>query len=484
MKSRLSLKTFLFCLVPSIAILYFAPRWPDFAKSLWPSMPEMANEKIPKNLGWTGLLLAGGLFLMAFVGHLLSPEYAAKRSRRAIPELLRGLIRYGVLAFCVAMILHFVWGESVTPIFGALGIGGIALGFALQETLSNFFAGVALLLDQPFAQGDWIKIGDRAEGEVEQVTWRATKIRTRDNDYQIFPNSVVAKEVIVNFRQPSLVHAIRLGIGTSYDDAPDKVKRVILEVVGNVSKVMKKPEPVVHLKVYADFSINYELKCYIEDYERRPMIEDDVMHRIWYAFRRENINIPFPIQTVYEHHIPYTAPLEKQKSVELEKILGTVPIFATLGKEEVSSLAQASRVLDYGRGEMVIRQGDPGDTMFMIVAGSARVSIHAEDGSEKVVARLSAGDVFGEMSLLTGDPRTASVMAEDAVILVAVSKGALLPILSARPEFAEKIAEIITLRKQGLGRAQAESALEASQGAEAKSATQSLLGRIRSFFRI
>ncbi len=484
MKLRSILKVFLFCLTPSAAILYFAPRWPGFAQAYLPSMPELASEKIPKNIGWTGICVSGVFALVAVLGHFLSPEYAAKRSRRAMPALLRDLIRYGIFAFCVALILHFVWGESVTPIFGALGIGGVVLGFALQETLSNFFAGLALLLEQPFAQGDWIKIGDKAEGEVEHITWRATKIRTRDNDYEIFPNSVVAKEVIVNYRQPSLVHAIRLHIGTSYDNSPDHVKRVVLDVVANVVKILKKPEPIVYLKAYADFSINYELKCFIEEYERRPMIEDDVMHRIWYAFRREKIDIPYPIQTVYEHRIPYEVTREKTKTVDVAKILATVPIFTTLGQEQVSALADASRVLDYGRGEVVIRQTDSGDTLFAIVGGAARVSIRAEDGSDKVVARLSAGEVFGEMSLLTGDPRTATVTAEDALVLIAVSKDALFPILTAHAELAEKMAEIVTLRKQGLDRVQAESSLDAAKRAEVKGATQNLLGRIRKFFRI
>ena len=437
-----------------------------------------------------GLLLVEGLTLVEEAVSrgrvreiLLSPEMAHRRGKPEMPALLRDLIRYGTFIFLAAIILRALWGDKVTPIIGALGIGGVVLGFALQETLSNFFAGLALLAERPFAQGDWIRVGDNAEGIVEHITWRATKIQTRDSDYMMFPNSSVAKEVIVNFGLPSRHHAIRLRVGTSYDDPPDKVKKVLLDVVAGVPAVLRDPAPFVYVKEYADFSINYEIKCFIEDYSRRPLIEDDIMNRIWYAFRRSDIEIPFPIQTTYEYRIPWHARTEKGR-IEIESVLSRVPIFEPLTKEDRARLAEKTTVLYFGRGEPVIRQGDPGEALYAIVSGAARVAVRGQDGMERDVARLGAGEVFGEMSLLTGDPRTASVYAEDWLVLCAVSKDALLPLLSATPAVAEKMAEIVTLRKQGLDRAHAEAALSGAQRSEVQAATRSLLGRIRSFFRL
>lgn len=480
-----SLFKILFLLViPSAALVVGAPYWQDLVSGGADWMGPFSQAERIRNIGWTGLWLGAAFSLVWGVGYLLSPQRAQTRGRRPMPALLRDLIRYGIFVFCAALILRHFWGDTVAPIFGALGIGGVVLGFALQETLSNFFAGLALLLEQPFQQGDWVRIGDRPEGEVEHITWRATKLRTRDNDYQILPNSMVAKEVILNFKQPNEVHAIRLAIGTSYNDPPDKVKRVVLQVVASVAEILKTPAPIVYLKSYADFSINYECKCFIEDYSRRPVIEDDAMHRLWYAFRREGIEIPFPIQTVYEHRVPYTIDEEKQKGVDIAKILSTIPIFQSLGPEQIAQLAVSSRSLDFGRGEVVVRQGDGGDAMFAIVGGEAKVLIRLEDGTEKSVATLGPGDVFGEMSLLTGEPRTATVAAEGALVVVSVSKSALLPILTAHPELSEKMAETVALRKQGLTRAQGEGTLDAAKRAEVKGAAQSLLGRIRSYFKL
>ena len=483
------LKILILLVLPSAVLLYIVSRWSkELAEDLRPTLGLDDGQAASLTVGLfkgakTIFWLSISIVVVSVLSYFLSPELARRRGKHPMPALLRDLIRYGAFIFCAALILRWVWGEGVTPLIGALGIGGVVLGFALQETLSNFFAGLALLAEQPFDLGDWVRIGDKPEGQVEHITWRATKIRTRDNDYQIFPNSTVAKEVIVNFRQPTLDHAIRISIGTSYDDPPDVVKQSLLEVLSSVRAVLKTPAPVVYLKSYGDSSINYEVKCYVEDYERRPLIEDEIMHRIWYAFRRADIEIPFPIRTVYMNQV---SPEERRPKgrVDVERVLRSTALFGLLSAEELSRLATRAHVLHFGSGEPVIRQGDPGETLFVIVSGSARIVVRVEDGGEREVAKLSAGDFFGEMSLLTGDPRTATVYADEMLVLCAVSKTAFLPILSADPTLAEKLAEIVTLRRQGLTKAQAEAALDGARKTEVQTGTRTLLGRIRSFFNI
>ncbi|HVR72783.1 MAG TPA: mechanosensitive ion channel family protein [Planctomycetota bacterium] len=478
MRRRALLKILFLCLLPSAGLL---------AVAYVPGLRERVglggvSEEFLRGIAQSCFWISASLLLISLVNHLFfSPEMAKRRGRQEPPALLRDLIRYGLFIISIAVVLRVIWGEQVTPILGALGVGGVVLGFALQETLNNFFAGLALLLEQPFTRGDWIRIGDRTEGVVEHITWRATKIRTRDNDYEIYPNSVVAKEVIVNFRQPSTVHAIRLQVGTSYDDPPSLVRKTILDVLDGVPDVRKMPAPVVYLKAFADFSINYNIKCYIEDYDRRPVIEDQIMDRIWYAFRRAGIEIPFPIQTVFEYRMPWWAKRER-KGVDLESTLAAVPLFSRLSIEQVKALASGARTLEFSSGEPVIRQGDPGDTLYVVCSGAARVALKSEDGSERTVARLQPGEFFGEMSLLTGDARAASVHADGALTVAIVPKAALEPILAATPEVAEEIVHVVIQRRQGLDRAHAEAALDTARRAEVEIASKNLLGRIRSFF--
>ncbi len=475
MLKRSFFKILFFLLVPSVAALLFVYYyWTRF-------FPNLPPNKTAEHIAETLVGLSAALLFISLVSGLLSPEFSRRHFKVEVPQLLRDLIRYGLFIVIAALILNQIWEGVLTPVVGALGIGGVVLGFALQETLSNFFAGLALLLEQPFSQGDWIRIGDRAEGQVEHITWRATKIRTRDNDYQIFPNNVVAKEIILNYRMPSRVHAIRIRVGTSYNDSPDLVKKTLLDILPGVPAVLKRPAPSVYVKEYADFSINYEMRCFIEEYDRRPEIEDQILHRIWFAFKRHGIEIPFPIRTVYHSRIPAPGPPE-ERLARIESAILAVPIFAALSAEERALLASCSRLEDFGGGEMVIRQGDPGETLYTILSGSVRISVRSEDGPEKTVAHLGAGEFFGEMSLLTGDPRSASVYAEEPLVLCAVSKSALLPILQSNPAAAEKTAELVTLRRQGLDKLKAETALDAEKRVEVQGAARKLFDRIKLFF--
>jgi hypothetical protein len=187
-------------------------------------------------------------------------------------------------------------------------------------------------------------------------------------------------------------------VGASYKDAPDKVKSVLRDVVLAVPGVIQEPRPIIYLKSYGDFSINYEIKCYIEDYVNRPVIEDRIMHRIWYAFRRAGIEIPFPTQTSYEYKMP-SEPDAAAGPIDLKAVLGGVSVFEHLSEEERGHLAERASLLDFGTGEAIVRQGEPGDSLYVVVSGAVRVALRER-------RRRGADSTFGprtlEMALLTG----------------------------------------------------------------------------------
>jgi CRP-like cAMP-binding protein len=345
-------------------------------------------------------------------------------------------------------------------------------------------------------------VGDGKAGQVEHITWRAVKIRTFDNEYIIYPNSVVSKERVTNFSLPTPVQALRISVGTSYDDPPDVVKAAIREVLAGVPGVLADPAPSIYTTAYADFSVNYEIKFYVGDYGPHRPIQDQVMTRLWYGFRRRGIEIPFPIRHVFHHGAgapvepagitdqasgAVAAPEAKapaNAAVGLDGVLAAVPIFEGLSREDLRCISGGAVGIEFAEGERVIAQGEAGSALYAIVRGTARVALRGSDGTERDVAALKRGDVFGEMSLLTGDPRTASVYATSHLSVAEVGKEALAPVLAEREGLAARMAELMILRKEGLDRTRASGPMDAARRAEMAASSHTLLGRICAFFGI
>lgn len=195
-------------------------------------------------------------------------------------------------------------GVSVTPILTALGVGGLAVALALQETLSNFFAGVHLLLSQPIRVGDFVKLETAQEGYVADIGWRSTKLRTLQQNIVVVPNSKMAQSILTNYSMPERRLAMPIPIGVGYAADPDQVERVLLEearaATGLVPGLLADPAPVVRfVPGFGDSSLNFTLTCHVREYEDQGAVQHELHKRILTRFRREGIEIPFPHRTVH-----------------------------------------------------------------------------------------------------------------------------------------------------------------------------------------
>ena len=167
----------------------------------------------------------------------------------------------------------------------------------MQPILTNFFAGVVLAIERPFRINDWIQVNDY-EGMVTKMTWRTTYIRTRDNDNIIFPNANIAQETIINFLYPHPLHLVRVYVGAHYRTPPYRIQRALLDAAGRVEGVLDNPIAAVYVTDFAESSIQYELRIWIDDMARLPKIASEARQEVWEEFRRAGIVIPFPIRTL------------------------------------------------------------------------------------------------------------------------------------------------------------------------------------------
>jgi small-conductance mechanosensitive channel/CRP-like cAMP-binding protein len=433
-----------------------------------------AGLRLIETLAW----LAGIVVALSFVTNTALMRREGDQYEARYPKLLVDILRLILVLVGACFVISGVWDMDLGGLLTAVGLSSIVLGLALQNTLDNVMAGIAVLFERPFQVGDWVTVGT-ITGEVLEMNWRSVRVRTRSRDLVVVPNSVIGKETLVNLSRPTRVHAESHTLGFSYDDAPNDVKRVLLEVVRSTAGVLAEPPPVARTVNYAAYAIEYQVKFFIEDYVRLMEINDEFMTRVWYAARRNGLEIPFPTQTTYEYRREAPAAAPEAPPAE---VLARVPLFGPLEPAELESLSSASERLDFGRGERVVQQGAPGDTLYVVLAGTALVTIKTEDGVEREVARLSHGEFFGEMALLTGEPRSASVSALDDLVVRVIDKDALQGVLLRRPALVQEMAEIVELRRQGLRAVKDMSAAPPEQKAALQRSAGELVQRMRRFF--
>ena len=349
---------------------------------------------------------------------------------------------------------------------------------ALQNTLDNVMAGIAVLFEQPFQVGDWVTVGS-ITGEVMEMNWRSVRVRTRGRDLVVVPNSVIGKETLINLSRPTRAHAETHLLGFSYDDPPNKVKRVLLGVVRSTRGVLAEPSPVIRTLSYAAYAIEYQVRFFIDDYARQMDINDEFMTRVWYAAKRNGLTIPFPTQTSFEYRRETPAtPVEEPPA----GVLAKVPVFVPLEPAELESLAHECERLDFGRGERIVHEGEPGDAMYVVLDGTAVVSVATGNGDEREVARLARGEFFGEMALLTGEPRSAGVTVAEDLSVLRIHKDSLQAVLARRPGLMQEMAEIVEARRAGLRAAKELQAATPEQKAHVQRSAGELVQRIRRFF--
>jgi small-conductance mechanosensitive channel len=432
----------------------------------------------PKNSWeWTMRLVSILLWMsVAFVGVRALNELVflifRKRKGYEAPSLMRDLFSLVAYVTLLAVILKLHFQDLS---FGALLSGsallGIILGLALQDTLGNLFAGISLHADKPFQVGDVITVG-KWTGVVMSITWRAVKIKTFSNHIVLVSNSSIAKESIEVCPRDGQ-NARIVFFGALYTDSPVKVIHVVREAVRECENVLRYMTPVVRIRNLGDFSVEYEVKYWLSDYARYNDTDALIRQRIWYAFRRNGLSFAFPTRTL--HMEPAPAQNGGRHDAEtLTERLSAVDIFSPLTASELSALASGSCGHVYAPGEIIIRAGDDGSSMFVIHRGSVDVRVDS-NGTPRTIKTLGEGDFFGEMGLFTGEPRTASVVAAEETEVLEIGHDAVRPLFQANPELVEALSHTINERRAGL-------AANASVAVTDEDHPDGLLGRIKRFF--
>lgn len=421
---------------------------------------QLFNKLSDRQYGERGLLLLDHFFRLIKIGLWLALIIAAVRYidflifraalRNSNQNELSSLLR-NVFSIIIYIVAFFVVFNSQYPkvdlaaLFTTSTILGIVIGLALQDTLGNLFAGLAMQADQPFQVGDVISISNRGQGVIENVSWRGVKIRTFQNKLLVISNSVLGKETIEVAPKDNL-NANIVFFNTLYANSPTKTIQLVREAVRQIDNVSQKMRPVVRIRNLGDSGIEFEVKYWLEDFTKFNDTDALIRQRIWYVFQREHIEFAYPTRTIHVETKPQEAAFDEADNSIFER-LSCIPVFSPLSDEETRKLAKGTNIRVYAPGEAIVHKGNEGNSMFAIIRGAVKVQI-PENGISKTINRLTQNDFFGEMSLLTGQPRSATVIAEEETEVLQIKKKALKPIFESNPTLVQSVCKIIEERRE------------------------------------
>ena len=427
--------------------------------------------------------------LLATIGRsavvLVLDAIATRRLSTAVPKIIHQIVQ-GIVYFVILLAILRSGGVEPGQILTTSALLTAVIGLSLQETLGNLFAGLAVQLQRPFDVGDWIQFDTDPKhiGKVVEINWRATRLVTLDRLELVVPNGLLAKSPLKNFSKPTIVVRRSIYVQAGYETPPPTVQAAIMKALEDAPLVLKEPVPTVVSSEFKESGIEYWVRFFINDFDRRDIADGGVRDRIWYAFQRAGIRVPFPQRQIEMHHVSEQSKARdfERKASKREQALEKVDFLQVVSPTQRRELAERATIRLFSPGEFIVRQGDVSAELFIILRGEVAVVLEA-DKVHKEVTRLSTGKFFGEMALVTGEKRRASVRAASECELLVIDHEAFKRVLEESPAIAEQLSQVLADRQVELDEHAAKASTSERSGAS-KEQSSMLLQRIRKWFAI
>ncbi len=399
--------------------------------------------------------------IIRFIEGLFVEIFAQLGRECPLTRLSRGLLRLIVMLGVAFILIKYQMKFDIAVLLTSTAILTGVIGFAMQGVLGNLLAGMSLHASRSVSIGDWIEV-DGEIGKVILVNWRETRVRTLGGHIVIVPNGRLADLTIRNFSSPTTLRRHKVAVAASYGDKPGDVIESLIEAAQSVPMVEKRPAPDAYVTGFKDFCIEYVLRFWSRQYEQRVMIEGNVMRMIWYKFNRRGIEIPFPMSgRVLGNFMEavHAQKFEKPLASEIEscvddllrsdfgrKLMADAEGICRLSRDELKTVARYVKRIYFTQGETLMRQNDDGESFYVLVRGTVHGSIANPDIARNIEFELKSGALFGEMSLLTGLPRSATMTATTDCELLEFDRNSFTCLLSIREEILHQLSDLAASR--------------------------------------
>jgi small-conductance mechanosensitive channel/CRP-like cAMP-binding protein len=427
--------------------------------------------------------VAGGWALSGLIQTLVWPRLE-KRLAYPPPKLLQNIVTAAIILTIAIAIFGFVLNAPISGIVAGSSVVAAVIGLAVTRMIADVFSGVALSVERSYVLGDWLEIemrnrpGNSLVGQVVEVNWRATRLKTKADETVVIPNSELARTKFINFSAPQRYYRAEVQVPLSHSVSPDRAKRILMAAVVHTEGIMEEPKPQVVLKKFEPRGVVWCLQFWVADYSQDTLVTRAVQENVLNYLQVAGIELSY---NRVDQRLVLRNETEQSEEAPKTRLLKRLDLFAIMGEQPLARIAGAMQRHEFEAQDFIVTQGEAGSSLFVVEEGLVSVLVKDGNGRHRWVAHVPPGGFFGEMALLTGESRTATVQAETQVVCYEIDKEILLPIFQENPELLEKVGELMAARKAQLRRVKKASLEENHEEQQEK---HSLLQKMRHFFGI
>jgi len=389
--------------------------------------------------------LAAAWLVAAIFGAIVW-QFARRRSalkQNKLPKLLIDVGRLVIFFGAGLAIVSQVFNEPLGGLLATSGVAAAIIGFSVQKTIADVVAGVGLNIEQTIKLGDWIEASPDLIGKVVEVTWRTTHLETFDGHLVVVPNSTLISGHFTNLSAPERAMRVAKSVEIEYEVPSDRVIEILNAAMIATEGVLTYPPPEVYIDSCADNGIVYSMHFWVVDYPETFSVSTNVFVNALKFLDQAGISPVYPKTDVmliepFQRHI--------ERRIDVAGLLRRMPFFTAFEPDALAALARDGLLRDFPAHAVIVHEDEAGSSLFVVIEGVLDVTKKVAGRPDRRVGRLVPGELFGEMSLLTGANRSATVTAATRAVLLEIGKPQLEPLLATHPEAITALGQLVAGR--------------------------------------
>ena len=452
-------------------------------------IPELApQDAVILDKGLDIIVWAAGTLLVCLIIRLLLWRLIVKRATKGnTPELIKQLLDFIIVIISIVVASKVLFGQNVVAAVTALGALGIVISFGIKDLIQDLMTGLAINLELSFAIGDWVSVQDgqvgRIFGQVVQINWRTTHIVDDNQRYYIVPNREIGNSTITVLSNPTSLTRDEVKVDMDYTIPVADAKRILMTSVMSVLEeygFSEHPHPDVLVSGFPASGIEYTIRYWIYIWEQiAPAVAKD--HVLAAVMRNLRLNGLSPAFSKLEHFSVDPPDLLNPPDLTkgMQQMITKLGIFEAMTIDENDFVAEQGKMKDWATGDIILKQGKKGESMFVMLNGLVKAYVTDKHGEEMYVGQIQSGEMFGEMSLLTGEPRSATIKAVTPVTTLEITQDILEKLLQKRPALGERLSEMMATRQRKSADIVAQSHVD-----ETQTLKTAIYGKMRKIFKL